>query len=184
MSAGFLNPPYHPPKARQMFVSCLPPHALAPRHPRFLLPTTSFYLFLLGKLADFFPLNAVAAHASGSSSSSGQHELGGRLVGGERPPAGMVVLGGGGAVRRRRAWRWAMRAVASAVLWTAVVQLASIAGLFRPRVLADCAGGVAAAGLAALAGEDSVAARLSLPVLVLKSECFYSILSSPSSAAI
>jgi rhamnogalacturonan I rhamnosyltransferase len=96
----------------------------------------------------------------------------------------MVVLGGGGAVRRRRAWRWAMRAVASAVLWTAVVQLASIAGLFRPRVLADCAGGVAAAGLAALAGEDSVAARLSLPVLVLKSECFYSILSSPSSAAI
>jgi rhamnogalacturonan I rhamnosyltransferase len=71
-----------------------------------------------------------------------------------------------------------MRAAASAVLWTAVVQLASIAGLFRPRVLADCGGGGAAggggggaaAGLAALAGEDSVPARLSPPALVPKSE--------------
>ncbi|GJN05696.1 hypothetical protein PR202_ga23349 [Eleusine coracana subsp. coracana] len=88
----------------------------------------------------------------------------------------MVVLGGGGGTRRRRAWRWAMRAAASAVVWTAVVQLASIAGLFRPRVLADCGGGGpgsgAAAGLAALAGEDSVAARLSPPVLLPKSKCF------------
>lgn len=68
-----------------------------------------------------------------------------------------------------------MRAAASAVLWTAVVQLASIAGLFRPRLLADCGGGGggvgAAAGLAALAGEDSVAARLSPPALLPKSEC-------------
>ena len=89
----------------------------------------------------------------------------------------MVAVGGGG--RRRRAWRWAMRAAASAVLWTAVVQLASIAGLFRPRVFADCGGGggaaggglgAAAAGLAALAGEDSVAAKLSPPALVPKSE--------------
>lgn len=67
-----------------------------------------------------------------------------------------------------------MRAAASAVLWTAVVQLASIAGLFRPRVLPDCGGGGggvgAAAGLAALAGEDSVAARLSPPALVPKSK--------------
>lgn len=68
------------------------------------------------------------------------------------------------AARRRPVWRWAMRAVASAVVWTAVVQLASIAGLWRPRVLADCGGG--AAGLAALAGEDRVAARLSPPALV------------------
>jgi rhamnogalacturonan I rhamnosyltransferase len=76
-------------------------------------------------------------------------------------------------VRRKRAWRWAMRAVASAVVWTAVVQVASIAGLFRPRVVADCGGkggGGAAAGLAALAGEDSAAARLSPPALVPKSE--------------
>jgi len=89
----------------------------------------------------------------------------------------MVAVGGGG--RRRRAWRWAMRAAASAVLWTAVVQLASIAGLFRPLVFADCGGGggaaggglgAAAAGLAALAGEDSVAAKLSPPALVPKSE--------------
>jgi rhamnogalacturonan I rhamnosyltransferase len=93
-----------------------------------------------------------------------------------------VVLGGGAGAgaRRRRAWRWAMQAVASAVVWTAVVQLASITGLFRPRVLADCGGGSggggAAAGLAALVGEDSVAARLSPPVLVPKSECFYSLL--------
>ncbi|KAF8704863.1 hypothetical protein HU200_031102 [Digitaria exilis] len=84
----------------------------------------------------------------------------------------MAAVGGVG--RRRRAWRWAMRAAASAVLWTAVVQLASIAGLFRPRVLADCGGGGggggvgAAAGLAALAGEDSVAARLSPPALLPK----------------
>nr|CAB3472125.1 unnamed protein product [Digitaria exilis] len=82
----------------------------------------------------------------------------------------MAAVGGVG--RRRRAWRWAMRAAASAVLWTAVVQLASIAGLFRPRLLADCGGGGggvgAAAGLAALAGEDSVAARLSPPALVPK----------------
>ncbi|CAM0150980.1 unnamed protein product [Urochloa decumbens] len=67
-----------------------------------------------------------------------------------------------------------MRAAASAVLWTAVVQLASIAGLFRPRVLADCGGGGAGggvggvAGLAALAGEDTGAARLSPPALVPK----------------
>ena len=84
----------------------------------------------------------------------------------------MVAVGGG---RRRRAWRWAMRAVASAVVWTAVVQVASIAGLFRPRVVADCGGGgkgggAAAAGLAALAGEDGLAARLSPPALVPKSE--------------
>jgi rhamnogalacturonan I rhamnosyltransferase len=81
--------------------------------------------------------------------------------------------GGGGGARRRRAWRWAMRAAASAVLWTAVVQVASIAGLFRPRVLADCGGkggAAAASGLAALAGEDSLAARLSPPALVPKSE--------------
>jgi rhamnogalacturonan I rhamnosyltransferase len=66
-----------------------------------------------------------------------------------------------------------MRAVASAVVWTAVVQVASIAGLFRPRVVADCGGkgsGASAAGLAALAGEDSFAARLSPPALVPKSE--------------
>lgn len=88
----------------------------------------------------------------------------------------MVAVGGGG--RRRRAWRWAMRAVASAVVWTAVVQVASIAGLFRPRVVADCSGGggggkgggAAAAGLAALAGEDNAAARLSPPALLPKSE--------------
>ncbi|CAD6232922.1 unnamed protein product [Miscanthus lutarioriparius] len=66
-----------------------------------------------------------------------------------------------------------MRAVASAVVWTAVVQVASIAGLFRPRVVADCGGGgkgggAAEAGLAALAGEDSAAARLSPPALVPK----------------
>ncbi|CAL4965511.1 unnamed protein product [Urochloa decumbens] len=64
-----------------------------------------------------------------------------------------------------------MRAAASAVLWTAVVQLASIAGLFRPRVLADCGGGGGVggvAGLAALAGEDTGAARLSPPALVPK----------------
>ncbi|CAL4978095.1 unnamed protein product [Urochloa decumbens] len=69
-----------------------------------------------------------------------------------------------------------MRAAASAVLWTAVVQLASIAGLFRPRVLADCGGGGGGggggvggvAGLAALAGEDTGAARLSPPALVPK----------------
>lgn len=64
-----------------------------------------------------------------------------------------------------------MRAVASAVVWTAVVQVASIAGLFRPRVLADCGGkggAAAASGLAALAGEDSLAARLSPPALVPK----------------
>lgn len=98
---------------------------------------------------------------------------------GERPagrPCRMVVLAGGAGARRRRAWRWAMRAAASAVVWTAVVQLASIAGLFRPRVLADCggggAGGGASAGLAALAGEDSVAVRLSPRVLVPKSKCF------------
>ncbi|CAO2161217.1 unnamed protein product [Urochloa humidicola] len=86
----------------------------------------------------------------------------------------MVAVGGGG--KRRRAWRWAMRAAASAVLWTAVVQLASIAGLFRPRVLADCGGGGGGAGggvggvagLAALAGEDTGAARLSPPALVPK----------------
>ncbi|KAM3347109.1 hypothetical protein ACQJBY_021216 [Aegilops geniculata] len=74
------------------------------------------------------------------------------------------------AARRRRAWRWAMRAVASAVMWTAVLQLASITGLWRPRVFADCWGGSgsggASAGLAALAGEDRVAARLSPPALV------------------
>lgn len=74
------------------------------------------------------------------------------------------------AARRRRVWRWAMRAVASAVLWTAVVQLTSIAGLWRPKVLADCWGGGgsggAAAGLAALAGEDRTAARLSPLALV------------------
>lgn len=65
-----------------------------------------------------------------------------------------------------------MRAAASAVVWTAVVQLASIAGLWRPRVLADCGGGGGAAtGLAALAGEDRVAARLSPPALVPRSEC-------------
>lgn len=39
-----------------------------------------------------------------------------------------------------------MRAAASAVVWTAVVQLASIAGLWRPRVLADCGGGAARHG--------------------------------------
>ncbi|WVZ72415.1 hypothetical protein U9M48_020880 [Paspalum notatum var. saurae] len=86
-----------------------------------------------------------------------------------------VGSGGGGGARRRRAWRWAMRAAASAVVWTAVVQLASVAGLFRPRVLADCAGGgagkAAASGLAALAGEDGAAARLSPPALVPKSGC-------------
>jgi hypothetical protein len=85
----------------------------------------------------------------------------------------VAVGGGGGGARRRRAWRWAMRAAASAVLWTAVVQVASIAGLFRPRVLADCGGkggAAAASGLAALAGEDSLAARLSPPALVPKSE--------------
>jgi hypothetical protein len=61
-------------------------------------------------------------------------------------------------------------------VWTAVVQVASIAGLFRPRVVADCSGGggkgggAAAAGLAALAGEDNAAARLSPPALLPKSE--------------
>lgn len=95
---------------------------------------------------------------------------------GPRPPEMVAVGGGGGGGRRRRAWRWAMRAAASAVVWTAVVQVASVAGLFRPRVLADCGGGggkgggAAAAGLAALAGEDSAAARLSPPALVPKSE--------------
>ena len=77
------------------------------------------------------------------------------------------------ALRRRRLWRWAMRAVVSAVLWTAVVQLASIAGLWRPRVLADCWGGAsggAAAGLAALAGEDRAAARLSPLAVVPRSK--------------
>nr|ACG35519.1 hypothetical protein [Zea mays] len=52
-----------------------------------------------------------------------------------------------------------MRAVASAVVWTAVVQVASIAGLFRPRVLADCGG-----------KGGGAAARLSPPALVPKSE--------------
>lgn len=79
------------------------------------------------------------------------------------------------AARRRRVWRWAMRAVASAVMWTAVLQLASITGLWRPRVFTDCWGGSgsggAAAGLAALAGEDRVAARLSPPALVPRSKC-------------
>jgi hypothetical protein len=42
-----------------------------------------------------------------------------------------------------------MRAVASAVLWTAVVQLASIAGLWRPRGLADCWGGGGTGGAGA-----------------------------------
>jgi hypothetical protein len=72
-------------------------------------------------------------------------------------------------------WRWAMRAVASAVLWTAVVQLASIAGLWRPRGLADCWGGGgsggAVAGLAALAGEDRATARLSPLAPVPRSKC-------------
>jgi hypothetical protein len=105
----------------------------------------------------------------------GGGSVGGWVGGGPHTAAGMVAVGGGGVGRRRRAWRWAMRAAASAVVWTAVVQLASIAGLFRPRVLADCGGGAgggggAATGLAALAGEDSVAARLSPPALVPKSE--------------
>lgn len=38
-------------------------------------------------------------------------------------------------------------------------------------VLADCGGGAARHGLAALAGEDRVAARLSPPALVPRSEC-------------
>ncbi|KAL5671107.1 hypothetical protein ACJX0J_015413, partial [Zea mays] len=105
----------------------------------------------------------------GSSQGGGTNwEVGGRRP---RPPGMVAVGGGGGGARRRRAWRWAMRAAASAVLWTAVVQVASIAGLFRPRVLADCGGkggAAAASGLAALAGEDSLAARLSPPALVPK----------------
>jgi rhamnogalacturonan I rhamnosyltransferase len=71
-------------------------------------------------------------------------------------------------------------AVASAVVWTAVVQLTSITGLFYSWVLEDCGGGRggggAAVGLATLTSKDSVAVRLLSSVFVPKSECFYSLL--------
>jgi hypothetical protein len=54
---------------------------------------------------------------------------GGRWVSGwveTHTAAGMVTISGGGG-RRGRAWQWAMQVVVSVVLWTAVVQLASIA---------------------------------------------------------